>query len=422
MVKKSQPDSEMLKGTLDMMILRTLVGGDAHGHTIAKVIERTSDDILEVEQGSLYPALHRLEDRQWVSSYWGASENNRKAKFYRLTAAGPQTAGARNQPLAADDARHRAGDGRRGRRAMSWLRFFRRKRSDAELQDEMETFLAEETADNEARGMSPRRGPAAGAGEVGQSAEGARIVVGAKLSSAVEPDAGRDVTICLSHVEPHARILDHRGFGHGAVHWRGHVAFHHCALGVAQAASFPRSRPAGDCARAFPRQHGRTRRANSTTTAVAPADFYDWRAKTNGFEDMAIMRYAGYNLTGERGELPEAVRAAAGSWNLFSLLGVQPALGRDIYRGRGPARQYRGDAELERVPEAVRRRRPRSSAGRFTSTASPSRWSACCLRGSLIPMPASSCGFPYQGGCHARTCCSITTGIRARWSRDCAPT
>ena len=88
MPKKTEPNAEMLKGTLDMMVLRTLVAGDAHGHTIAKVIERTSEDVLEVEQGSLYPALHRLEDRGWVSSYWGASENNRKAKFYRLTAAG----------------------------------------------------------------------------------------------------------------------------------------------------------------------------------------------------------------------------------------------------------------------------------------------------------------------------------------------
>lgn len=88
MGRTNQPDGEMLKGTLDMMIMRTLVGGDAHGHTIAKVIERTSEDILEVEQGSLYPALHRLEDRGWVSSYWGSSENNRKAKFYRLTAKG----------------------------------------------------------------------------------------------------------------------------------------------------------------------------------------------------------------------------------------------------------------------------------------------------------------------------------------------
>ena len=88
MGKKNQPNAEMLKGTLDMMVLRTLVMGDAHGHTITKVIEQTSEDVLEVEQGSLYPALHRLEDRGWVSSYWGTSENNRKAKFYRLTAAG----------------------------------------------------------------------------------------------------------------------------------------------------------------------------------------------------------------------------------------------------------------------------------------------------------------------------------------------
>ena len=88
MGKKNQPGGEILKGTLDMMILRTLASGDAHGHTIAKVIERTSEDVLDVEQGSLYPALHRLEDRGWVSAYWGASENNRKAKFYKLTALG----------------------------------------------------------------------------------------------------------------------------------------------------------------------------------------------------------------------------------------------------------------------------------------------------------------------------------------------
>src|ERR1700683_968671 len=88
MRKERQPQNEMLKGTLDMMILRTLVGGDAHGHTIAKVNEHISEDLLEVEQGSLYPALHRLEDRKWVSSCWGVSENNRKAQFYRLTAEG----------------------------------------------------------------------------------------------------------------------------------------------------------------------------------------------------------------------------------------------------------------------------------------------------------------------------------------------
>ena len=80
--------SEMPQGTLDMLVLQTLVLGPAHGHTIAHAIERGSDDVLEVEHGSLYPALHRLEDRGWISSSWGTSENNRKARFYRLTQAG----------------------------------------------------------------------------------------------------------------------------------------------------------------------------------------------------------------------------------------------------------------------------------------------------------------------------------------------
>jgi len=78
----------MVQGTLDMLILRTLLPGPAHGHTIARIIEQSSEEVLAVEQGSLYPALHRLADRGWVAGYWGTSENNRKAKFYKLTAAG----------------------------------------------------------------------------------------------------------------------------------------------------------------------------------------------------------------------------------------------------------------------------------------------------------------------------------------------
>jgi transcriptional regulator len=79
---------ELLQGTLDLLILKTLVGGAAHGHTIAHVIGRQSDDVLQVEHGSLYPALHRLEDRGWIASFWGTSENNRKARYYRLTPRG----------------------------------------------------------------------------------------------------------------------------------------------------------------------------------------------------------------------------------------------------------------------------------------------------------------------------------------------
>lgn len=89
MLMKRPPEAgDVLQGTLDMLILRTLVRGPAHGHTIAETIEQTSENALDVEQGSLYPALHRLEDRGWVSSEWGVSKNNRRAKFYRLTATG----------------------------------------------------------------------------------------------------------------------------------------------------------------------------------------------------------------------------------------------------------------------------------------------------------------------------------------------
>lgn len=79
---------ELLQGTLDLLILKTLQAGPTHGHAIAKAIERNSEDVLLVEQGSLYPALHRLIKRGWIAVEEGVSENNRKAKFYRLTAAG----------------------------------------------------------------------------------------------------------------------------------------------------------------------------------------------------------------------------------------------------------------------------------------------------------------------------------------------
>jgi transcriptional regulator len=79
---------ELLQGTLDLLILRTLLQGPAHGHAIVKAIEFRSDDVLQVEQGSLYPALHRLLKRKWITVEEGTSENNRRAKYYRLTMKG----------------------------------------------------------------------------------------------------------------------------------------------------------------------------------------------------------------------------------------------------------------------------------------------------------------------------------------------
>ena len=87
---------DLLQGTLDLLILRTLQWGPQHGHGIGQAIRARSDDLLQVEHGSLYPALHRLRREGWIESEWGITDNNQRAKFYRLTAAG-------KQQLAAED-------------------------------------------------------------------------------------------------------------------------------------------------------------------------------------------------------------------------------------------------------------------------------------------------------------------------------
>jgi PadR family transcriptional regulator PadR len=86
-LRKSAP-GELMPGTLDMLILKTLSRGPLHGYAIAEFIQRTSEDVLRIEEGALYPALHRLELRGLLAPEWGVSENNRRAKFYRLTSAG----------------------------------------------------------------------------------------------------------------------------------------------------------------------------------------------------------------------------------------------------------------------------------------------------------------------------------------------
>ena len=88
MTRKSPARVELLQGTLDVLILRTLVLGPTHGHAIAKHIQRTSEDLLQVETGSLYPALHRLEAKGWIAASWELSDKGKRAKFYRITPLG----------------------------------------------------------------------------------------------------------------------------------------------------------------------------------------------------------------------------------------------------------------------------------------------------------------------------------------------
>ena len=88
-MRELKPSSgELLQGTLDMLILQTLIRGPMHGYAVVECIQQTSEEVLRVEEGALYPALHRLELRGLLAAEWGVSENNRRAKYYRLTAAG----------------------------------------------------------------------------------------------------------------------------------------------------------------------------------------------------------------------------------------------------------------------------------------------------------------------------------------------
>jgi transcriptional regulator len=79
---------EVLRGTLDLLILKAVSWGPTHGYAVARWIEQATDDVLRIEEGSLYPALHRLETREWIAAEWGVSDNNRRAKFYTLTPKG----------------------------------------------------------------------------------------------------------------------------------------------------------------------------------------------------------------------------------------------------------------------------------------------------------------------------------------------
>ena len=208
---------------------------------------------------------------------------------------------------------------------MNWLKFFRRRRADAELQEEIDVYMAEETAENIARGAKPQEARRQARVKLGNP-RSLRETLWQQNTISLLDTLGRDLKYATR------TLLRTPGFSLIAI-----AVMALCIGATTSLFTVVRSvllrplpfRDPGSLVMLY--EHFRAARDNQegfNYNAVAPADYYDWRAQTHGFEDMAVSRRAQFNLTGERGELPELVGAGAGSWNLFPLLGVRAAIGR----------------------------------------------------------------------------------------------
>jgi putative ABC transport system permease protein len=208
---------------------------------------------------------------------------------------------------------------------MSWLRFFRRSRADAELQEEIDVYLAEETAENIARGVNPEEARRRARIKLGNP-RSVRETLWQQNTVSLVDTLGRDLKYA-------ARTLVRTpGFSLIAIAVMALCIGATTSLFTVVRSVLLRPLPFRDPGRlVMLYEHFRDSRSNQggfNYNTVAPADYYDWRAQTRGFEDMAAWRYWQFNLTGERGDLPELVSARAGSWNLFPLLGVHAVIWR----------------------------------------------------------------------------------------------
>jgi putative ABC transport system permease protein len=208
---------------------------------------------------------------------------------------------------------------------MSWFRFFRRRHADAELREEIDAYLAEETAENIARGVTPEEARRRARIKLGNP-QTVRDTLWQQNTVSLVDSLGRDLKYAIR------TLMRTPGFTVIAILVMALCIGATTSLFTVVRSVLLRPLPFRDPDQlVLLYEHFRDARSNQegfNYNAVAPADFYDWRAQTHGFEDMAVSRRWQFNLTGEHGEMPELLGAAAGSWNLFPLLGVQAAIGR----------------------------------------------------------------------------------------------
>lgn len=208
---------------------------------------------------------------------------------------------------------------------MSWSRFVHRRRADAELREEINTFLSEEIAENMARGMAVEEAQRQARIKLGNPQKARETLWRQNTLSAFDK-LGRDVKYATR------TLVRAPGFAAIAIAVMALCIGAATSLFTVVRSVLLRPLPFRDPGRlVMIFEHFRAPQFNQEGfdyNVVAPADYYDWRAQTHGFEDMAIYHWSEFNLTGERGEFPEVVSAGSGAWNLFPLLGVQPAFGR----------------------------------------------------------------------------------------------
>ena len=315
---------DLLQGTLGLVVLKALLGGALHGYAIARWVEETTGDVLQVEEGSLYPALRRLEDRGFITAQWGLSENNRRARYYELTAGGPTPPPERGGAVARVFgrghrrccARRRASPERRmpdDRREPMWRRYRRLLRSDiaADVDEELQFHLEMRARDFEARGLAPRRGAPRGARA--RSATSTAWPAGsgdttirrerARRAREIMSSIGQNLRVGVRALRQAADVHRGRRADAGVRHRRDHGHVQRRLRRAPAAAPVRRARPPRqgvDGVEADPRRAAPSARRTGATGA----------RRTSVFEDLALIHdNRSFNFTGS-GE-PERLQRRA---------------------------------------------------------------------------------------------------------------